>query len=196
MTKGLLTKFSVYEIQDAIRNSIGRRRVCVRNVAWGFFKNIEVDFLSESDMGYLTDWEIKRSREDFLADFKKKHFHDDIRIKNLIYVLPDVMAGDWLRGWCEKNYKTFKRHFTFRFYSSEGERCQLHDESKIVVQKVDGYNYKSIRQPTIYHTCNYITDSMMADIIINDKLYDYRRPLFLEEKVRLYRLAILKGGAE
>lgn len=196
MTKGLLTKFSVYEIQDAIRNSLAYRRVCLRNVAWGFFKNIEVDFLTESDVGYLTDWEIKRSREDFLADFKKKHFHDDIRIKNLIYVLPDVMAGDWLRGWCEENYKTFKRHFTFRFYTSDGDVCRLHDEFKIETQNMGGYGYKRIRQPTKYHASMYINDDMMVDIIANDRLYDYHRPLFLEEKVKLYRLAIIKGEAK
>jgi hypothetical protein len=189
---GLLTNFSVRDIQQAIRATKDPSVVCIRNVAWGFFKNIEVDFLTESSAGYLCDYEIKRSKEDFLADFKKKHFHDDIRLMHLVYVLPDALANDWLKNWCAENYKNFRRSFDFKFYNSTGDICNIHEdfEWKIIV---DPYYHRE-KVYNKFHTSNYLTPEMTADIISRDQLYDYRRKLFVEEKVQLYRLAIIKGA--
>jgi hypothetical protein len=188
---GLLTDFSVQDIQRAIKSTKDPMTVCIRNVAWGFFKNIEVDLLTESDDGYLTDYEIKRSKKDFLADFKKKHYHDDIRLKHLVYVLPDALANDWLKNWCAENYKDFKRGFDFKFYNSTGDSCIIHED----------FEWKMIFEPYChrkkvynkFHTSNYLTPEMSADINSRDPIYEYRRKLFIEEKVRLYRLAIIKG---
>lgn len=189
---GLLTNFSVRDIQQAIKATKEPGVVCIRNVAWGFFKNIEVDFLTESSMGYLTDYEIKRSKEDFLADFKKQHFHDDIRLTHLVYVLPDAMANDWLKNWCAENYKSFKRSFGFRFYTSTGDSCNLHDDFKWKLESKPYYHRKRVH--TEYHTDHFLTPEMIADINLRDPLFNHRRKLFLEEKVRLYRLGIIKGG--
>lgn len=41
-----------------------------------------------SKNGYLTEIEIKRSWEDFLADFKKKHKHNSELIKYFYYCVP------------------------------------------------------------------------------------------------------------
>ena len=189
---GLLTDFSVRDIQRAIKATKDPKTVCIRNVAWGFFKNIEVDLLTESDRGWLTDYEIKRSKEDFLADFKKKHYHDDIRIMHLVYVLPDALANDWLKNWCAENYKNFKRSFEFKFYNSTGDDCRIHDDFEWKWIEDSYYQRKMVYNE--FHTSNFLTPEMIADINARDSLYDYRRRLFLEEKVRLYRLAIIKGS--
>lgn len=189
---GLLTDFTVQDIQRAIKATKDPTTICIRNVAWGFFKNIEVDLLTESIEGWLTDYEIKRSKEDFLADFKKKNYHNDIRIKNLVYVLPDALANDWLKNWCAENYKDFKRSFSFKFYNSAGENCCIHNDFKWGVNKESHY-YQRIKVYNEFHTSNFLTPEMTAEINDRDHLFDYRRKLFLEEKVKLYRLAITKG---
>lgn len=49
----------------------------------------ECDMLVLSKSGYLIEIEIKRSWEDFKADFKKKHTHDNMGIiKNFYYCIP------------------------------------------------------------------------------------------------------------
>lgn len=50
--------------------------------------NHECDMLVLSKSGYLTEIEIKRSWNDFIADFKKKHKHDSELIKYFYYCVP------------------------------------------------------------------------------------------------------------
>ncbi len=50
----------------------------------------ECDMLVLSKFGYLTEIEIKRSFSDFLADFKKKHHHENMGIiKYFYYCVPE-----------------------------------------------------------------------------------------------------------
>lgn len=186
----LLTDFKVADIQRAVRYSMTDRRqdVAICNVAWGFFRNIEVDLLTINRSDYLHDWEIKRSWSDFLADFKKKHFHDDIRIKRLTYCLPDVLATDKLRDWCAENYTKFQREFDFIFYTAMGEECKIHPPLTPLNLPV---SWRDPNSP--YHTSDYITEDMLAVIRANDRAAPYRRKLFLEEKCDLYRLAAIKA---
>lgn len=47
-----------------------------------------------SKAGYLTEIEIKRSYSDFLADFKKRHHHEDKgMIKRFYYCVPESIYG-------------------------------------------------------------------------------------------------------
>ncbi len=48
----------------------------------------ECDILKVTLSGYATEYEIKISKSDFKADFKKKHNHDSKFIKQLYYVVP------------------------------------------------------------------------------------------------------------
>ena len=78
------TKLTVDEIELAIVNSTlfnKRRDIIVPNVSWGLL-NHEADMVIMTPSGYLTEIEIKRSWEDFKADFKKGHKHDDERIRD------------------------------------------------------------------------------------------------------------------
>lgn len=192
----LLTDFSVADIQRAVRYGMtdSRQDVAVRNVAWGFFRNIEVDLLTVSRSDYLHDWEIKRSWSDFLADFKKKHFHDDIRIKHLTFCLPDCIAGEKLKSWCAENYKSFRRDFDFVFYTATGNECKVHDTMRLESIYDGGMMVGRKRVPNNpYHVSDYITEDMRAEIVANDKAAPYRRRLFLEEKCDLFRLAAIKA---
>jgi hypothetical protein len=82
------TKLSVLEIQRAIANYFEpRKNIIVPNVSFGLL-SYEADMLVLNRSGYLTEVEIKRSWSDFMADFKKKHKHNDRLVKFFYYAVP------------------------------------------------------------------------------------------------------------
>ena len=90
----LATKLEVSDIQLALYNSNQwnkRQYLFVPNVSWGMF-SYELDLAIMSKDGYVTEIEIKRSWEDFLADFKKKHTHNDERVYYFAYCVPESLA--------------------------------------------------------------------------------------------------------
>lgn len=92
---GLLTKLTVKEIEDMLVAGANlREELFVPNVSWGFFTEHEADLVRISRSGVLTEYEIKRSWTDFLADFKKQSYHADDRISWLYYVVPECMAEE------------------------------------------------------------------------------------------------------
>lgn len=68
-----------------------RQNIVVPNVDWGFL-NHEADLLIESRSHYLTEVEIKRTWKDFMADFKKKHTHDDPKLSHFYYAVPQSIS--------------------------------------------------------------------------------------------------------
>lgn len=87
----LATSLTVKQIQYCIRHSgywNPRADLMVPNVSWGLL-DYEADFIIMTPNGYLTEIEIKRSFEDFKADFKKGHHHDDERIYHFYYCIPE-----------------------------------------------------------------------------------------------------------
>lgn len=84
------TSLTVTQIQLALHNSglwNKRSDIMVPNLSWGFLP-YEADFVVMTKSGYLTEVEIKRSWEDFKADFNKVHRHDDERIYHFFYCVP------------------------------------------------------------------------------------------------------------
>ncbi len=82
------TIFSITQIEVALAQYFGyRANVIVPKVSWGLL-NHEADLLIMNKTGYLTEIEIKRSWADFLADFRKKHTHDDSKVSWLYYAVP------------------------------------------------------------------------------------------------------------
>lgn len=89
------TKRTLYEIEVAlsktdnfnfIKNIIAFN---VNGLGHSLLIQHECDMLVLSKSGYLTEIEIKRSWEDFKADFKKKHSHENMGIiKNFFYCIP------------------------------------------------------------------------------------------------------------
>lgn len=89
------TKLTLDQIHLALRNSglwNKRSDIIVPNLSWGLLP-YEADFVIVSKSGYLTEIEIKRSWEDFKADFKKDHKHDDERIYKFAYCVPESICG-------------------------------------------------------------------------------------------------------
>ena len=87
------TKLTIDEIELAIVNSgifNKRNDIIVPNVSWGLL-NHEADMVVMTKSGYLTEIEIKRSWEDFKADFKKDHQHDDERVYKFYYCVPSLI---------------------------------------------------------------------------------------------------------
>jgi len=86
-------KVTTSEMEVAIANYFGiRTHIVVPNVSWGFF-NHECDLFLIRKSGFGFEVEIKRSKSDMLADFKKKHGHKDRanRIVQLYYAFPEEL---------------------------------------------------------------------------------------------------------
>ena len=84
------THLSVKEIEHIIVKFFGgvRANIIVPNLSFGFL-NHEADLVIVGNNGYLTEVEIKRSFEDFKADFKKEIYHDtDERVYRFGYFVP------------------------------------------------------------------------------------------------------------
>ncbi len=102
----IATQLTVKQIQYCIRYCgiwNPRADLMVPNVSWGLLP-YEADFIIMTPNGYLTEIEIKRSFEDFKADFKKGHKHDDERIYHFYYCVP-VSIKDKVIEFLDESYK-------------------------------------------------------------------------------------------
>ena len=88
--KKKIPKVTTAEMEVAIAKYFGiRQHIIVPNVSWGFF-NHECDMFLIRKSGFGFEVEIKRTKSDMLADFKKRHGHRDRgnRIVQLYYAFP------------------------------------------------------------------------------------------------------------
>ena len=77
-------------MEVCIANMFGiRQHIIVPNISWGFLQH-EADLVVITKSGCLKEIEIKRSVQDFKADFKKGHTHGDRqnRITEFYYAIP------------------------------------------------------------------------------------------------------------
>ena len=89
----VLTELSVHDIEYALCQYYGlRKHIIVPNVSWGFFREHEADLVVITKANYLTEIEIKRSWRDFLKDFRKDSYHNDNRITEFYYCVPECMV--------------------------------------------------------------------------------------------------------
>lgn len=134
------TNLTVTEIQFAIYNSRLwdiRSHLFVPNVSWGLF-DYELDFAIMTRSGYVTEIEIKRSYDDFLADFKKKHTHNDERVSYFYYCIPECLKERVEKFLIEKFPDKFYRPAVL-LYTEEGYIKQTDIGNK---DKVDGKHRK------------------------------------------------------
>ena len=86
---------STEEIEIAIASLFGRRRnIIVPNISWGLNLH-ECDMLIIRDSGFAVEVEIKRSKQDLLNDFKKRHGHRSTKIKEFYYAIPQSKVQKW-----------------------------------------------------------------------------------------------------
>ena len=81
-----------------------RQHIGIPNVSWGFL-NHEADLLVITKAGYLTEIEIKRTWEDFKADFRKDHTHDAPKLSHFYYAVPKKIGQKVFDFLYEGNYK-------------------------------------------------------------------------------------------
>jgi hypothetical protein len=87
--KSVSKVISLIAMEEAIARMFGiRQNIIVPNISWGIFIH-ECDLLIVRPSGYAIEVEIKRSKNDLLNDFKKKHNHIDVRIQKLYYAIPE-----------------------------------------------------------------------------------------------------------
>lgn len=88
----LSTNLSVHEIENAIIlgcTSGIRSNIIVPNVSWGMGISYEADLIAVNKSGYATEYEIKRSYSDFVADFAKdEDAHKAPWVYKFYYVIP------------------------------------------------------------------------------------------------------------
>lgn len=101
------TKLSVKEIEELIILKLHqggvRSNLCVPNVSWGAGIDYEADLVVVTKAGYATEYEIKRSWTDFLADFKKKEgAHKAPWVYRFSYVVPDSIIDKVLSFFAER----------------------------------------------------------------------------------------------
>ena len=82
-------KITSTHIEEALYRYFGpQQNIIVPNVYWGLGFSHELDMLVCTKRGYCTEVEIKVSKSDILADKKKRHGHNDERIKYLYFAVP------------------------------------------------------------------------------------------------------------
>jgi len=90
--KKIKTKpLTTMEMEVAIAKYFGiRQNIIVPNISWGFGMH-ECDIFIIKKSGVAVEVEIKRSKSDLLADFKKGHNHHDRqnRITELYFAFPE-----------------------------------------------------------------------------------------------------------
>jgi hypothetical protein len=90
-TKPKLKPIKTIDIEVAIAKYYGvRQHIIVPNISWGFHWMHECDMFIITKAGIATEVEIKISKSDLLADFKKGHDHKDRagRITYFYYAMP------------------------------------------------------------------------------------------------------------
>jgi len=77
------------QMEVAVANLIGyRQNTIVPNVSWGMGFRHECDMLVLDKDNRFTEVEIKVSKSDLKADFKKAHGHSSKIISRLVYAVP------------------------------------------------------------------------------------------------------------
>lgn len=107
-----------------------RQNIVVPNCDWGFL-NHEADLLVLNKTKRLVEIEIKRTWSDFMADFKKKHTHDDPKLTRFYYAVPLSIAErvfHWLYEGvynCKSKFIYYQRSEVTGYTEHNPNRCGL-----------------------------------------------------------------------
>jgi len=94
--KTKIPKITTSEMEVSIAKYFNiRQHIIVPNLSWGLTGMHECDLFIVRKSGYAIEVEIKRTKADLLADFKKYHNHIDRynRIVQLYYAIPEELLG-------------------------------------------------------------------------------------------------------
>lgn len=171
------TKRSLYEIEVAL----------AKENQFNFIKNIvafnvngisrllpifhECDMLVCSKDGYLTEIEIKRSWNDFLNDFKKKHNHNNFPLIKYFYYCVPLSIFDKVQEFLEKEYNARQEKDNFNYTG-----IITYDEELNI--GLHGHRFKLFEKDEEYH-------------ILFPTMVGYNK-LFIEQQLELARLASMR----
>lgn len=86
-------KITTIEIEGRVANYFGVRQcIIVPNISWGAGIH-ECDLLIVRKSGAAIEVEIKVSRSDLKKDLDKPHHHNDKRVKELYFAIPDYLKN-------------------------------------------------------------------------------------------------------
>lgn len=161
------TELSVKQIEDTIvrRYCNTREDIIIPNLSWGLLP-YEIDLAVIKPNGYMTEYEIKRSYSDLVADFKKAIYHNDERVKYFHYVLPigikDKAVALFDEHMHDESYKAVfgSRYPSCLFYNERaqfvsqtswdnllcGNHRKLYLEEQLTVARLVSIRYWTMRQ--------------------------------------------------
>ena len=91
-------KLTSLDVEVAVAQYFGpRQNLAVPNLSHGLLK-YEADLVFMTKSGYLTEVEIKVTKADVKRDLEKNHRHDDPRIKQLYFAIPDYLDTEEVRA--------------------------------------------------------------------------------------------------
>jgi len=135
---GSKPKIHAGHMEVAVAKLIGWRvATIVPNVSWGLGLRHECDLLILDKLGRLSEVEIKISKSDLKADFRKGHNHISPIIGRLIYAVPDELV-DFAKtvipeksGLITVKWTSIGWQATWVRYCKHGESLKLTAEQKI-----------------------------------------------------------------
>ena len=137
----------------------------------------ECDMLVLSKSGYLTEIEIKRSWIDFLADFKKKHYHNSELIKYFYYCVP-ISILDKVYDYLYKNdikytgVITYTEELFIKVHQKKLKPLFENDEVRYVSPAMDNY-----RKLFIEEQLELARYGAMRSILLKEKIIDLQKQL-------------------
>ncbi len=169
------TELTVKEIQAALHNSglwAERSYVMVPNVSWGLLWH-EADFVACSPAGRLTEVEIKRSWEDYKADFAKSHHHDDTRISYFYFCVPKSLVD---RVQSHLGQQLESKETGLLYYTEMGtiglrveasrrrQSVALSDKEMAVLGRLGTLRYWSLLNEGLHHRQDKIIEKLRGEI--------------------------------
>lgn len=89
-----MKKLNTQEVEYAVANHMNpRMNIIVPNIYWGMGLSYEADLWCMSPSGYITEIEIKISKQDIKAEQKKSIYaHKSKYVKRFYYAIPEYLA--------------------------------------------------------------------------------------------------------
>lgn len=185
------TKRTLYEIEVALSKLPEfdfRKNIIAFNVN-GISEKLpifhECDMIVCSKSGYLTEIEIKRSWNDFLSDFKKKHKHEsEGLIKYFYYCLPSVFDLDKTYKILEENGVVYSgiyfydEYLNFQFHAARADDIYINRyipcKKLFIEQQLEIARLASMRVIGLKEKINNLTKNTLNENI-NDKHSDKQK---------------------
>lgn len=155
-----------YKIQTELRKKFyGHKYHLFNSYIYGW----ECDYFSVSNSGYAYEVEVKLTKSDFKADFRKTDKHEKIASRGKLTTF---------KGHCQSNYINKSHALELRFELNRWDKDKLSDQ-KVSVKNHTLINIKEARIPNrFYYACPF-------GLIAPDEIPDYAGLLYANDLGRI-----------